>query len=252
MSKANGLSGRPWVIGIFASGLAACASTPLENTDSLFEKKEFHAPTGTPLTAQTGDAIFVEGTYIDGEALTLSRDVQITLPGTLRVPFPVSIHGGELRMGSVLGGWKYFCAKEGEATASFPGVGSVITHGDCVGVRQSVVNSQLQWVVDNSNYNRSTTIWSRSISAEDTKLLTHTEIGQPFSVRQLTRIVFDGYHGGQFHFSYEAWKAPATKDSKEFVFDRDPSGKTEVGIHGKVFRVTDANNVQMTYEWVKN
>ena len=241
------------LIATSALGLVACVSTPPRaDTDSLFQKEEFHAPLGAPLTAQTGDAIFVDGTYIEGEVMALSQDVQTILPGSLHIPFPVSIRAGELSLQSIQGGWKYFCAKEGDATASFPGLWSVIAHGDCVGVRQSLTSGKLEWVVDNSNYNLMNTIWLKGTSESDRKLFKHALSGKPFSVRELTRIVYDGYYGQQFHFTYEVWTAPATRDSKEFVFDYDPSGETEIGIHGKVLRITAVNNVQMTYAWTKN
>jgi hypothetical protein len=154
-------------------------------------------------------------------------------------------------MTTIRDGWKYFCAKDGEATASFPAVGSVISTGDCVGVRQSTANGRFQWVVDNSIYNRTTTIWSRSIGENELSFLTRSTTDEPFSVRDMTRIIFDGLYGGQFHFTFEERTAGDAKRSKEFVFDRDPVGPTIVGIRGKIFRIIDANNIQMTYEWVK-
>jgi hypothetical protein len=244
---------RMWTgaIGVFAAALTGYASSPPESMDTLFQKTEFHAPLGTILTAQTGGAAFVEGTFIKGEIVTLSQDMNILLPGGLRIPFPVSIRKGQLQMTSVRGGWKYFCAKDGEATASFPALGSVISSGDCVGVRQSTGNGSLQWVVDNSNYNHSTTIWTRSIAANELSLLNRSTTDEPFSAREMTRIIFDGLYGGQFHFTFEEMTAGSAKRTKEFVFDRGPSGQAIVGIRGKIFRIVDANNIQMAYEWVQ-
>lgn len=246
----NRLERMAWLV-VVGLALTGCVSAPPENTESLFVRTDFHAPLNTPLTAQTGDAVFVEGMFIHKEVMTLSQDLHTTLPGLLHVPFPVSIQKGELPMVSVRGGWKYFCAKDGTATVTFPGMGSMIAPGDCAGVRQSTTDGRLQWVVDNSIYNHATAIWARSVTDKEHPLLTRSVTGEPFLARAMKRIIFDGFYGGQFHFTFEDWETGARKDSKSFVFDRSPSGDTLVGIHGKVFRIANANNVQMTYQWVK-
>lgn len=164
-----------------AVGLQACASAPpAENYNELVRIKTFQAPIGQPLTVQTGDPIYVEGRYISGEAFNLSKNVHVYLPGSLHVPFPVSIDAGMLRMRAIRGNWKYFCARPSTATASFPGMGSVVAPGDCIGLRQSLRDGQLEWVVDNSHYTHTTTVWSRFIAADEAKLLHHVAIRQPF------------------------------------------------------------------------
>jgi hypothetical protein len=58
------------------------------------------------------------------------------------------------------------CGEIDKVTASFPGLGSVIRSGDCVGIRISgkrISGNKMQWVVDNSNYNGFTTIYKSNI-----------------------------------------------------------------------------------------
>ena len=229
--------------------LASCASGPTEKAIDPFQVTEFKAPLETPLSVETGGAMFVSGTYIKSEKVTLTADLSTFLPGALGIPFPVNIKAGDLPLTSVTAQWKYFCAQEGHATASFPGLGSVVSQDDCIGIRQSLLDGHYEWVVDNSNYNRMTSIWSRNIDP-DYPHMKKSVVDQPFRIRSLTRIVFDGASGGTYKFTLEEITS-TQKSEKTFSFDRTPDGGTTIGIKGKVFRVLNADNVKMTYVWVK-
>jgi len=230
--------------------LAGCvASPPLDTTKDLFTHKNFNAPLGKHLEAETGNTIFLEGSFIDGEAIRISKPLDMMMPGNMFIPFPVHIDIGELRLTTISTPWKYYCADSGKAAASFPGLGSVIRSGDCVGIRISLDNNKPEWVVDNSNYNRSKTIWSMSMSSSEEQEFKPYPIKTPFKVQQLKKITFDGYYGNMIHFTFEDI-TPDGKETKQFTFDY--SGKPVlVGIKGNQFIVHQADNVKMIYEWTK-
>ena len=228
--------------------IASCGSAPEGSVDP-FEVVQFSAPLETTLVVETGNAMFVSGAYIKSQVITLSSDVSILLPGSLGIPFPVTIAAGRLSLTNLAGSWKYFCAPEGRATATFPGLGSVVAKNDCIGIRQSLSDGRFEWVVDNSNHTRSTTIWSRKVDP-DYKGLTVSKLESPFRVRELTRIIFDGVSGGQYRFTLEEISSSG-KSEKSFSFDRNTTGETVVGIKGKVFRVISADNIKLQYAWVK-
>lgn len=212
--------------------------------------KQFTAPLNTILTVNTGDDLFVEGIYIRNEIISLNKEFDGYLPGSMFIPFPVYIEKGDLFLKSISDSWKYYCAKPGTAKASFPGLGSVISDGDCVGIRISTEGSDFEWVVDNSNYNKQTTIWTRNITSTEKEHVTHKILESPFAIKEFKHITFNGHYGGMFHFTYEEWTQNKLV-SKDFTFDRSKNGPTIVGIKGKIFNILDADNVKLSYEWVK-
>lgn len=233
--------------------LAACASGGHSQTDvNPYEEVQFHAPLETPLIATTGSDIFVAGTYIKSETVHLHKEVSLLIPGAMGIPFHVVLQAGPLPMVRIHGEWKYFCAAVEQAQASFPGLGSVVRDGDCIGMRQSMRSGQYEWIVDNSIYNNARTgswIWSRKVAAEFTEFEKKSS-STPFKARALHRIVYDGMSGGQFRFTLEDITSSQVS-SKSFAFDRASQGATVVGIKGKVFRILKADNTQIEYVWEK-
>lgn len=228
--------------------LSGCASAPPQQAPVTFKK--FTAPIGKILSTETGEDLFVEGAYIKGESITISQDMDIMIPGSMMIPFPAHIGAGELQMTRITPDWKYFCGEPESVAASFPGLGSVIADGDCVGIRISASNSaKKEWVVDNSNYNRMNTVWSKSLSGEQAATIYPVKSRTPFSVKTLKRITFDGYFGGQLHFTWQE-VASGVRDSRDFTFDFS-GAPTVVGIKGNIFKVHKANNLSLQYEWVK-
>lgn len=232
--------------GFFA--LAGCAAQPAG--PEPFTTKPFTAPVGTALEVNTGDALYVSGSYIPGERISISKPLDMMVPGSMFIPFPVHIDSGHLELSSITSKWRYFCAEDGRAAASFPGLGSVIRRGDCVGIRISANGKTKQWVVDNSVYNGMTTIWTKSMSESDTLAYTPKQSPLPFKVDRLNRIVFDGYYGGQLHFTWEE-TIGTQRESKEFTFDFQKDSPKTVGIKGNLFRVLSADDVMLRYEWIK-
>ncbi|HZW13220.1 MAG TPA: hypothetical protein VFF81_08535 [Noviherbaspirillum sp.] len=234
-------------IAFAVSALGACASTPHDVEPSLTYKK-FSARLNEPLEVETGEALFVEGGYIEGQFIKVNEPLDMMIPGAMLIPFPVHIAPGTLKMTRISMSGRYFCADEDKASASFPGLGSVIKTGDCVGIRISP-SKKFEWVVDNSNHNRATTIWTRAMSDDEVQRYQSKVSNVPFKYDSLKRIVFNGYYGGQLHFTYEELGS-SSKESKEFVFDF--AGKpTLVSIKGNRFEVQKADNIKLVYSWQK-
>lgn len=200
MSKSCRLTSVP--ILFIAAGCTAQTGTT--TSAPVFSQKSITAPIDQSLTVNTGDSIFVEGSYIPGEIIEIPGPVEMTIPGSMRIPFPIRIEAGQLKLSAIDRSWKYYCAEEGMAAASFPCLGSVIAKGDCVGIRISLDGTRKKWVVDNSIHNSGMeTIWDRSFSAADDSQYVPIESSSPFQVQQIRQITFDGYYGGQLHFTWE-------------------------------------------------
>lgn len=231
----------------FLAAVTACSTPTPRPTPEPYVTKQFSAPLGTRLEVNTGDSVFVAGSYIDGEVIVLPESVDIKVPGSLGIPFPVHIDPGALELTRIDGNGKYYCAQEGKAAASFPGLGSVIAGGDCVGIRISPDQTKKVWVVDNSIHNRAQTIWDKRMTASDAARYQPKITSRPFKVHSIRRIIFDGYYGGQLHFTWEE-VGSGQRDSKEFIFDFSGSDVV-IGIKGNRFRALSADNVKLTYVW---
>lgn len=228
--------------------LIGCAAQSARQPD-MFTTKKFNAPIGQKLEVETGEALFVEGSYIEGELIKITEPVDMMMPGSMMIPFPVHIDEGVLYMRRITSSAKYYCAEDGKAAASFPGLGSVIRSGDCIGIRIAHNDSCHEWIVDNSNYNRGwgETIWSKGMSEQEVQKYKPVPSGKPFKIQSMKRIVFNGYYGRQLHFSWEAFSG-SNKEMREFTFDY-AGEPTLVSIKGNRLIVHQADNVKMVYEW---
>ncbi|MCD6598608.1 MAG: hypothetical protein J7L04_13020 [Bacteroidales bacterium] len=230
-----------------------CATQPTLNSKSyeqLFSIKEFKAPIGIPLTAETGEALFVEGSFIEGEYIIIDKQTNRMIPGSMGIPFKITIEAGKINMTSIVNGWKYFCVDMNKAKASFPGLGSVIREGDSICIRQSLSTGKLGWIVDNSNYNRGwgSTIWTSSMSKEEVDKYYPQKSNKPYRIRELTRIIFDGYYGNQLHFTLENIDTERIQQ-KEFTFDYKTGQKLPVSIKGYRVTILDADNINLKFQW---
>lgn len=229
--------------------VAGCSAQGGAVKEDLTIAHTFNAPIGVSLTVETGEMLFVEGRYVEGEKIAVVQPVEKMIPGSMKIPFPIRIYPGELTLTSITANWKYYCGDYDKVAASFPGLGVVIAQGDCVGIRISRDGQEKQWVVDNSIHNRQTTIWTKGLKKPEYLSYEPVTSAEPFSASTMQRLIFDGYYGDQLHFTWEE-KSAREVLQKEFVFDFDGS-PTIVGIKGNNFTVKDADNVRLVYEWIK-
>jgi hypothetical protein len=226
--------------------LTTACSTP-QITPVDYKYREFNAPLGISSTVETGNDLFVRGSYIEGEAILITQQVKKLIPGAMGIPFPITIEPGKLVLKSISSDWKYFCGENNKVAASFPGLGSVIRDGDCVGIRVS--DKKMQWVVDNSNYNRMRTIYKSNIKKSEHKKYSPIPNNQILKAIDYEKITFEGFYGGQVHFEWQKI-SEKSKESRQFTFDFNGE-PTLVGIKGQQFKILNANNVELVYEWVK-
>ena len=236
---------------LLLTGCVAQQTKMSDDHSQQFQTIKFAPDVGKELVVETGDEMFVEGDYIPGQSLNIASRVDKIIPGSMMIPFPMSIDAGLIHMNRITRNWKYFCADPSLSAASFPGLGSVVRQGDCVGVRQSIDGSKMQWVVDNSVYNRGlNTVYTLNLSPDEREEFVPSASNIPFSVKTLTTVRFDGYYGGQLHFSYESINGTQIKE-QQFIFDYDATSEVLVGIKGKRFTVIHADNITLSYRWEK-
>ncbi len=230
--------------------LIASCSTNSHNIDSLYVVKEFSPAIGEKRETNTGGNLLEEGAYIPGQQINISETVNKLIPGSMFIPFPIMIKPGVLFFKTADSDGRYFCAHNGNATATFPILGSVIDNGDCVGIRVSLDGNTSHWFVDNSIHNNSNTTWTSSMSEEEKKKYPIQDAENPYLVKTRTLIVFDGHYGGQLHFTLSENNYGDVK-TKSFTFDFIAGKTSIVGIKGHLFEVLSVDNVKITYRWIK-
>ncbi len=219
---------------------------------NLYSIKSFNAPLGKQLEVETGESLFIDGEYVEGEVITLNKEIKKMIPGSMHIPFPITIDKGKLCLTKLSNSWRYYSAEKGKFRASFPGLGSVLREGDTIGIRISHDKTDEEWFVDNSNYNsrsRGETIWTKNLSLEEKSKFKPQPSGNIFEARTLRKIVFDGYYGGQVHFQWIEL-VDGNSHQKDFIFDFNGTA-TEAGIKGNHFIIHSADNVKLLYEWIK-
>lgn len=231
--------------------LAGCGSAPPKREPTLnLEYQRFVAPIEENLAVNIGDHIFVEGDIARVPALDISAEIASSMPGAYGVPFSFSIDKTQLTLEFQRGDHEYFCAPESDRAASFPGLGSVVSLGDCVGVRKHQVTGELEWVVDNSEYNGTTTVWTRSVKETDDVTFEETTVDEASQHANLEAISFDGFHSGLLHFTFRKY-AKGKSSEETFKFDYPPRRAEPIyGVRGRTFEVVDVSNTQMVYRWV--
>lgn len=229
---------------ILIAFLSGCGTTPYSEP---MEEHVFDTPLGEKQVTATGENIVMEGRFIRGKAIKIPAPIERILPGSMFVPFPMNLGRGKLRMTKITAKWEYYCGEPDKVSASFPGLGSVISHGDCVGIRLAKDGGAHQWVVDNSNHNGYQTIWSKGMSDADIEKYKPYETRLTFDIESLITITFDGFYGGQLHFTWSEQEDDYS-DSHDFVFDFDGEPLT-VAIKGSRFKVLSASSSELVYEW---
>jgi len=237
-------------LGILLFTVTACGSAPRkEAVDPVYKTEEFSAPLATELSVDVGDSILTKGQAAYVEIYTLSGPIKSTMPGAYGVPFAFQIGQTALTKRYRRGHYEYFCAPLEEAGASFPGLGQVVRSGDCIGVRRSISDGSIEWVVDNSNHNGYTTVWSRDYKPEKDPELTQSTGELSAKGSRITMIRFDGFYSNLLHFTLIEHDRSG-KTETEFKFDYPPrTGDPVYGIKGNLFQVNNVSNADLEYEW---
>lgn len=237
------------LFGLFSMTLNAHAQDALVEDDSFYIQKKSTVEIGQRLSVDTGEAIYSAGSIIEGESIEVLEPKTLFISGAMFIPFRVNIERGELHLKKISKDWRYFCADSGLAKATLPVIGSLITEGDCVGIREANNKQVKEWVVDNSHYNGIDSVWSKAMTADETEHYAVKINVEPFKIKSLKTITFDGYYGGQLHFTHTEINNHS-KDAKEFIFDfhHEP---IIIGIKGHHIKILEANNINASYEWLR-
>jgi len=222
-------------------------------------KKYAIAPEVTPLSvsaivgvekfADVGDSLFVKGFANKHKVLLLKNDMSSTMPGAYRLPFDFSLKRGALLPLYETKNHIHYAASWENCSASHSMLGIVIRPGDSVGIRISKKNGEKEWYVDNSVYNRMNTVWSRKVKADDNVDFEWSEKVVYDEYSEYVDVSFDGFFNNLFHFTLTEINS-ASKKQKDFKFNPD-GDVTRVSFKGLVLDIINADNVGITYKWVK-
>lgn len=209
------------------------------------ETERFATPSGTTLSVTTGEHVFLEGDYAVRDAFVLTTRINSTMPGSMMIPFSFRIEPGDLTFRGSSRDWEYFCAPNDRSAASFPGLGSVVAEGDCIGLRRRLRDGRLEWTVDNSVHNGMTTIWSRGVRDSEMALLREEERQVVTDVAVRRAVYFDGFYSGLLNFTFVDGD-----QRREMKFDYDGESEKLIGMLGKRMLVLGADSVELRYRWI--
>lgn len=213
--------------------------TPLEVSARIGEEK----------FANVGDALFVKGSASKQKILLLKNDISSTMPGAYGLPFDFSIKKGALSPLYQTDKHIHYAASWGKSNASHSMLGVVIRPGDSVGIRINKHNGDKEWYVDNSVYNRMNTVWSRDVRADDNVEFAWSQKVIYDEDSEFVEVVFDGFFNNLFHFTLTEVRV-GSKSQREFKFN-PAEGVTRVSFKGMILDILKADNLGITYKWVK-
>lgn len=209
------------------------------------QRHAYETPADVELAVTTGEVVFVAGSYALSDAVALGEDISSTMPGSMRIPFGFSIKAGTYLQSRSDAVWTWFCAPLDSSSASFPGLGSVVSDGDCIGVRRRNADGHLEWVVDNSVHNGMRAIWSRSVRDQEARQISFSKTRQLAGADVDKVVTFDGYYGGLLNFTYAEGAS-----RREMKFDYDGKSEKMIGMLGKRMLVMSADSVELRYRWI--
>ena len=228
--------------------LIGCGLAPQKTAiDHKYRVEDVSDPLNTELEVFTGERIAATGKVAINEGFVISSEISSMMPGAYGIPFKFSINPTTLTKRYRRGKFEYFCAPLKSASATFPGLGQVYRQGDCIGIRRS--SSKLEWVVDNSEYNGHTTVWSRPYRPKKDPVITPSEGAIETQDSYATVITFDGYFSDLLHFTLIELEK-GKRNETAFKFDYPPkNGAPTYGIKGNVFEVVSVDNTRLVYIW---
>ena len=238
----------PVLVGLVLFALASCGTAPPMRRPSDVKDFSFSPPIDKPLVVQTGDHILVSGKAIVVKTLQMSEGISSSMPGAYGVPFNFGIEKTNLVQEFDRGKHRYFCAPPHARSADFPGLGSVVAANDCVGVRVDAGSGKKEWVVDNSQKNGMTSVWSRSVKESDGVSFSEGQERQYGPGMELKVVIFDGYYSNLLHFTLIEYDG-SRETHKEFRFDAPGEEPITVGIRGNIFEVLNVSGTEMSYQW---
>lgn len=200
---------------------------------------------------EVGQTIYLSQTFSMRPGYRLKSKVYSLMPGSMKIPFRFWVNPGDLFFRNEDTKYEYFAPKEGNAGASFPGLGEVMSGNDTAGIRVHKMNGKIEWFVDNTEHNsgRFRTVWHRAVSSDEMALIDHVREGLPHQVLGMKKIVYDGYFDNTLTLTLiQQWRGERTE--KEYHYNLNLKGEGTVLLGGVTIQCIEANNMGLTYKLI--
>jgi hypothetical protein len=171
-------------------------------------------------------------------AYRISQPFESSMPGSMHLPFHFAlddtllVYVGTSRDKH----WSYFAPHAGKFRAWHALLGSVIVPGDEVGLMVSS-NNEMQWFVDNSNYNHMSTTWSRSVKRGDPSISEAISDSEAPSGIPLKHLDYLGVRNGEVLVRYTEVSPTVPQRVDEYAFKLDDGGAATGNVMGAAFSI---------------
>ena len=199
--------------------------------------------------ADVGDTLFIKGKASKQKVLLLQNSISSNIPGAYGLPFQFGLKKGPLSPLYQTANHIYYAADWDDCSATHSMLGVVISRGDSVGIRISKTTGDKEWFVDNSVHNGMNTVWSRKVEPEDNVEFEWSEKIVYDEDSEYIEVTFDGFFNNLFHFTLTETKFDS-KVEREFKFN-PAEGVTRVSFKGMILDIFKADNLGISYKWVK-
>jgi len=210
---------------------------------------DFSAIIGEEKFADVGDTLFIKGKASKQKVLLLKNSISSNIPGAYGLPFQFGLKKGPLSPLYQTANHIHYAADWDDCSATHSMLGVVIRRGDSVGIRISKTTGEKEWFVDNSVYNGMNTVWSRRVKPEDNVEFEWSEKIVYDEDSGYIEVTFDGFFNNLFHFTLTETKLDS-KEEREFKFN-PVEGVTRVSFKGMILDILKADNLGISYKWVK-
>lgn len=203
-------------------------------------------------TAYSGENIYMAGDYTKTKYLRLYTPIKSTLPGAMGIHFWFEItRACDLTYIYTYQGHEFYAAPQDSIRSSFSGL-SVIARGDNIGVFLNPDTGGLGWFVDNSNYNRTQTIWTRPLKEKE---LMYVSVENDISYRRggnACVVEFKGVKEGDAVFNVlHVVNGQETKESGSFLVNIGTEIPGEFDFAGGVLDIDRIEGNVLHYDWIR-
>lgn len=199
---------------------------------------------GEELHVFPGDRFYVEAETVEVPVYELEAPFQGRIPGAMRIRFSFAIDTTDLHFDRRTADWDYFAAPGDKVRAWHGLLGNVIKEGDSIGIRVHRRTGEMEWYVDNSQYNNGmTAIWTRKV--RPSRDVAVREVGRTDVLLEgdrLRALEYLGERDGQLRIRYiEAGPSPRTDEFLFPVSDEQPFVIGVMGLRAEVRAVDGAS-----------
>lgn len=215
-------------------------------------------PSDEIVVVTPGEYIIADGMELrTAPAWRLTKPLNTTLPGTFGVPFHIGVDPCVLSPMYLSPQGVAYVAPRGVAGAAYEGK-SVFGVNDQIGIRVPASGHPIYLFCDNGGFNGvppGMAVWSRQIRPDELALFEQTTTTQPFWKPWGRGLTYAGVAGGQLKVTFEELKnenGTLIKTSeKDYTFDLNADGPTEISVWGCRVRVLSATATEIRFQVLK-